>query len=64
MRTLSRLILTLTVLLLTCEAKGNNANEANKTGAGAVTAHSRGLHGYIGYSASRPPDRSSCACSR
>ncbi|MHC4146911.1 MAG: hypothetical protein ACYSUD_19335, partial [Planctomycetota bacterium] len=58
MRTLSRLILTLTVLLWTCEAKGNNANEANKTGAGAVTAHSRGLHGYIGYSASRPPDRS------
>jgi len=26
--------------------------------AGKVTAHSQGLHGYIGYSASRPPDRS------
>ncbi len=49
------LILILAVLLWTCQGKANPANDAE---AGVVTAHSRGLHGYIGYSASRPPDRS------
>ncbi|MCH8192585.1 MAG: hypothetical protein IIA65_01040 [Planctomycetes bacterium] len=58
MRTPSRIILTLTVLLWTCEGKGNDANAADQAEAGVVTAHSRGLHGYIGFSASRPPDRS------
>lgn len=29
-------------------------------GAGIVTAHGQGLHGYIGYSASRPPSRTAC----
>jgi len=57
MRTSLLFILILTVLPWTCEGKGNNANDANKAEAGIVTAHSRGLHGYIGYSASRPPDR-------
>ena len=31
---------------------------ASDSGVGVVKPHSRGLHGYIGYSASRPPDRS------
>jgi hypothetical protein len=57
MRTSLPLILILTILPWTCEGKGNNANDAKKVEAGIVTAHSRGLHGYIGYSASRPPDR-------
>ncbi len=30
---------------------------AGESEAGAVSSHSRGLHGYIGYSASRPQDR-------
>ncbi|MHC4206562.1 MAG: hypothetical protein ACYSTT_18070 [Planctomycetota bacterium] len=47
------IILVLTVLLWDGEVNGKDANEA-----GVITTHSRGLHGYIGYSASRPPDRS------
>ena len=57
MRTSLLFILILTVLPWTCEGKGSNSNDANKAEAGIVTAHYRGLHGYIGYSASRPPDR-------
>ncbi|MCP4608447.1 MAG: hypothetical protein GY845_07020 [Planctomycetes bacterium] len=34
-----------------------NAVNIEDSGAGVVTGHSRGLHGYIGYSASRPGDR-------
>ena len=36
-------------------AGAGNAEEAK---AGVVTSHSRGLHGYIGFDASRPKDRS------
>ena len=43
------------IILLGLFAGTASAEEA-KTG--VVTSHSRGLHGYIGYSASRPPDRS------
>ena len=52
------LILILTILLWTSEGKGDHANEANNIEKGIIKTHSRGLHGYIGYSASRPPDRS------
>ena len=38
------------------EGEENTINN-NDARAGVVTAHLRGLHGYIGYSASRPPDR-------
>jgi hypothetical protein len=31
---------------------------ARETGAGKVTSHSEGLHGYIGFNATRPPARS------
>ncbi len=50
------IILAFLVLAGTCEGneKAGNREDAR---AGVVTAHSRGLHGYIGYSASRPGDR-------
>jgi hypothetical protein len=37
---------------------GQETNAAGKAEAGKVTAHSNGLHGYIGFSATRPPARS------
>jgi hypothetical protein len=58
MRISLQIILILTIMLWTSEGKGDNANKARNIETGVVTAHSRGLHGYIGYSASRPPDRS------
>jgi len=39
-------------------ANAEQAGDTEQRGVGVVTAHSRGLHGYIGYSASRPPARS------
>jgi hypothetical protein len=57
MRASLPLVIVLAVLLWTCEVTGNNADEANKTKAGVVTSSSRGLHGYISYSATRPSDR-------
>ncbi len=42
-------------LCWTCAAQADQAKDAK---AGAITAHSRGLHGYIGFSATRPPSRS------
>ena len=50
------IILTLTILPWTCEG-GEVATNQEAARAGVVTAHGRGLHGYIGYSASRPPNR-------
>ena len=58
MRISMPIILVLIIILWTCEGKGDNANKAENIEPGVVTAHSRGLHGYIGYSASRPPARS------
>jgi len=49
MKTRLAILTILTVLPPTWAAQQENAS--------SVTAHSRGLHGYIGYSASRPPDR-------
>ena len=57
MRMSLSLIIVVTVLLSVYEGKGSCAGGADRVEAGKVTAHSRGLHGYIGYSASRPPDR-------
>ncbi len=51
-------IIILTILLWTCEGKDEHGKGANNIEAGIITIHSRGLHGYIGYSASRPPARS------
>ena len=41
-----------------CAGQENPTEDAKKTEAGKVTAHSGGLHGYIGFSATRPPARS------
>lgn len=43
----------LAVLCRTCSAQ--EAKVAEKPAPGTVTAHSQGLHGYIGFNASRPP---------
>jgi len=56
MRTPSAPVAVLALLSWTCE--GQAAKDAGKAETGKVTAHSQGLHGYIGYSASRPPARS------
>lgn len=45
----------LALLLWTCEGKGGQARDANAVEAGVVTTRPDGLHGYIGYSTSRPP---------
>lgn len=47
------MLLILVILPRTCEAEEDATNK-NDAKSGVVTAHSRGLHGYIGYSASRP----------
>ncbi len=49
------LILIFAFLPWTGEGKGDQANDANAVEAGVVTTHSGGLHGYIGFSATRPP---------
>ncbi len=42
-----------------CQGQNNSKNEnADLNDVGVVKANSRGLHGYIGYSASRPPAQS------
>ncbi|MBN2137197.1 MAG: hypothetical protein JW720_05275 [Sedimentisphaerales bacterium] len=46
----------LIVLQWTCE-DAESATSPKDMEVGVVTAHSQGLHGYIGYSASRPEDR-------
>src|ERR1035437_10549015 len=43
--------------LLSWTYAGQETNTARKAEAGKVTPHSGGLHGYIGFSASRPPAR-------
>jgi len=55
MKNTSLLGLVATMLILPATAP---AQEAAKVPAGKVTAHSRGLHGYIGFQASRPPSKS------
>jgi len=58
--TFESVILILTVTALPCAAteQENQGNNAHKAEAGTVTSHSQGLHGYIGYSATRPPAQS------
>jgi hypothetical protein len=56
MKTALSVIVTLLVLSGMCVGQGT-ATSREETGTGVVTAHFRGLHGYIGYSASRPEAR-------
>ena len=51
-------VLGIALLSWTCAGQENQKKDAGKVEAGKVTAHSRGLHGYIGFSATRPPVRS------
>ena len=44
--------------LLSCLCAGQDQPNAKNSEAGNVTAHSQGLHGYIGFDATRPPARS------
>jgi hypothetical protein len=46
------------LLAWNCAAQENQANGVKKAKSAKVTAHSDGLHGYIGFSATRPPARS------
>jgi len=41
----------------TCMGQENTASDAEKVQTGVVTSNSRGLHGYISFSASRPPSQ-------
>jgi hypothetical protein len=50
--------LVLVILPGVCFGQGSPSQESAKAEAGVVTAHSGGLHGYIGFSAARPPARS------
>ena len=56
MRTRLLIVLGTALLLWTCG--GQETKDPTKAEAGKVTAHSGGLHGYIGYSATAPPARS------
>jgi hypothetical protein len=46
------------VLVGICCVDAQNATDTSKNQPGVITSHHRGLHGYIGYSASRPPSHS------
>ncbi|MGA2498475.1 MAG: hypothetical protein ABSH20_12075, partial [Tepidisphaeraceae bacterium] len=58
MRTTVLSFVGLALLSSTAIGQGTQAKEAAKAEAGKVMAKSEGLHGYIGYSATRPPARS------
>ncbi len=51
------LLVLLLALVGPCFSQETPADNAKKNPVGVVTRHHRGLHGYIGYSASRPQDR-------
>jgi hypothetical protein len=58
MRPLLLPVVSLTLLSWTCGGQGTQTNDTGKAEVGRVTAHSGGLHGYIGFSATHPPGRS------
>ncbi len=51
-------IVVLALLPSTNDGGGKQAKDADAKQANVVTTHSRGLHGYISYSTSRPPAHS------
>ncbi|MBW2632356.1 MAG: hypothetical protein JRC90_11495, partial [Deltaproteobacteria bacterium] len=60
MKNLILITIVLFILLPYCICEGKEDTAANKTETepGVVKVHYRGLHGYIDYGASLPPDRS------
>ncbi len=55
------LLIILLALAGPCVAQEAPEDSDKKAPVGVVTRHHRGLHGYIGYSASRPQDRANTA---
>ncbi|MDP8244892.1 MAG: hypothetical protein P9L94_12470 [Candidatus Hinthialibacter antarcticus] len=53
----THLIILSTLLSIIC-CLSSHSQTIQKSGELEITSHSRGLHGYIGYSATRPPERS------
>src|SRR5208283_5219161 len=51
-------VVSIALVSWTCAAQEQPANDSWKAEATKVTAHSNGLHGYIGFNAARPPVRS------
>jgi len=51
------LLIILLTLTGSCFSQENPTDNAKKNRVGVVTRHHRGLHGYIGYNATRPQDR-------
>jgi len=58
MRTILLPVVGFALLSWTCAGQGTQPKDARKAEVGKVMARSQGLHGYIGFSASRPPARS------
>lgn len=58
MRTQLLSIVSIVLLSSTCAGQDNPTNDAARSAVGRVTAHAQGLHGYIGFSATRPPAQS------
>jgi len=58
MRTRFLPVVGIALLSWICAGQENQAKELRKAEFAKVTAHSSGLHGYIGFSATRPPARS------
>jgi len=52
-----RCLLVCCVMPLICTGQEGDTPQTKETQVGVVRAHGRGLHGYIGYSASRPSNR-------
>ena len=46
------------LVLISSDSMGQESKQATPDQSGTVRAHSQGLHGYIGFEASRPPARS------
>ena len=58
MRTILLPVVGFALLSWTCAGQGTQPKDARKAEVGKVMARSQGLHGYLGFSASRPPARS------
>ncbi len=57
MKTSLLVILALVIVPWSCQGQQNDSDKAGESQAGVVISSSNGLHGYISYNATRPPDR-------
>jgi hypothetical protein len=58
MKTTILAFLTIALLFWPCYGQENPTSDAAKAASAKITAHSGGLHGYIGFNATRPPAKS------